>query len=70
MESKIIVTMRINNLPDLGGESGWLVVRRCDDNDGGVSLWSYGLYYDKESAEMAVSEIGNGLIVEVGDVND
>lgn len=70
MESKIIVTMRINNLPDLGGMSGWLVVRRCDDNDGGVSLWYYGLYYDKESAEMAVSEIGNGLIVEVGDVND
>jgi len=66
MESKIIVSMRINNLPDLGGKSGWLVVRR-DDHDERVTLWYYGLYYDKESADMAASEIGNGFVVEVGE---
>lgn len=39
----------------------YTVLRRAEDG----KLWYYGTYKDKDRAEMAQAEIGNGILIEV-----
>ena len=39
----------------------YTVVRRADDG----KLWYYGTYSDKNRAEQACAELGNGVLIEV-----
>lgn len=52
----------VKNMPHPIVEQGFLVVRR-DDHD--ASLWYYGFYAYRTSAENAAAEIGNGIVLEV-----
>lgn len=60
---EVNVVAEINNMPEIE-ETGFLVVRRYEDNEGRVSLWYYGCYERKEVADEVASEIGNGLVLE------
>ena len=53
-------TLEVNNLPDMTGKSGFMVVT----NDRG-DLWYYGLYETEERARKAVSEHDNKFVVKV-----
>lgn len=53
-------TLIVNNLPDMIGKSGYMVVT----NDHG-DLWYYGLYETEERANQAVSEYDNKFIIKV-----
>ena len=53
-------TLEVNNLPDMTGKSGFMVVT----NDHG-DLWYYGLYESEERAKQAVSEYDNKFIIKV-----
>lgn len=56
---KVFVT--INNVPDQASLYRYTVVRRAEDGQ----LWYYGTYREKWRAENAVSELSNGILVEV-----
>lgn len=53
-------TLEVDNLPDMTGKSGFMVVT----NDRG-SLWYYGLYETEKRARQAVSEHDDKFIVKV-----
>ena len=59
-ETIIGVTLKVNNLPDITGESGYLVLK----NDNG-DLWYYGLYDDHDKAEKAVKETDSRFMVKI-----
>ena len=59
-ETIIGVTLKVNSLPDLTGESGYLVIT----NDRG-ELWYYGLYDDHDKAEKAVKENDTRFMVKI-----
>ena len=53
-------TLNVNNLPDLTGESGYMVIT----NDHG-ELWYYSLYETAERAMQAVKEHDNKFMVKI-----
>jgi len=59
---KIQVIADINNIINHPNAQGYLVVRRDEIT---ARLWYYGFYTDKDRANRAALEIGNGLILEV-----
>lgn len=59
----------INNVP-LNVRNGkyddrFMVVRRGED----ASLWYYGIYEDEQKATDVAIEIGNGFVVQIGEVD-
>lgn len=64
------ITAIINNVPksvQSGKYDGWfMVVRRDEDN---ASLWYYGIYEDDQKAVDVAVEIGNGIVVQIGEVD-
>ena len=63
---KIQVIADINNIINQPNAQGYLVVRRDEIT---ARLWYYGFYTDKDRANRAALEIGNGLILEVKDAD-
>lgn len=59
---KINVIADINNIINQPTAHGYLVARRDDTT---AALWYYGFYEDKDRANQAAVEIGNGVVLEV-----
>ena len=60
---KMLVEVKINNAPDgLDSENGYEVARYVDGK-----LWHYGIYESEKRARCVAEEIGNGLVLKVGD---
>lgn len=60
---KVKAMLTIQNAPTRLDK--YTVVRRGEDGQ----LWYWGTYDDKNRAEMAAAELGNGLLVEVNDTH-
>lgn len=57
------VDVRINNAPDgLESRCGYEVARYVEGK-----LWHYGIYESEKRAKCVAEEIGNGLVLKVGD---
>ena len=55
---KVTVSVEVDNMP-ANIRTGWMVIRR-DEHD--AQLWYYGIYPEKEKADIAALEIGNGIV--------
>ncbi len=61
----MVVEAEILNMPGKPiTEHGWLVARQ-DITIGKPQLWYYGFYVEKDRADRAAVEIGNGVVLEV-----
>lgn len=59
----MLVEVTINNTPDyMENKSGFVVARYVDGE-----LWFYGIYETYKRAAWVAEEIGNGLVLKVGD---
>ena len=64
------ITAIINNVPkdvQNGKYDGWFMVVRRDENN--ASLWYYGIYEDDQKAMDVAVKIGNGIVVQIGEVD-
>lgn len=54
----------INNLPEYAKEYKYIVVRECSPRD----FWFWGAYNDRNFANQAAMELGNGVVFHSEDI--
>ena len=60
--TKMSVIAEVKNVPDDVDTEGYMVVRVYEGE-----LWYYGIWYNRDYAERAMSEIDNGILLFLGD---